>query len=98
MGPRAKRGAKAEAAEEKPQDKKAKSGLAVGDDLPPFELETDEDNTVASADLVRPRTADAHWFDTLTKQMWQVCAGICPLPETCVTRATWQLTAADGAR
>lgn len=32
--------------------KKAKGGLAVGDDLPEFELQTDEEQTLASADLV----------------------------------------------
>jgi hypothetical protein len=51
MGPRAKRGAAKAAAEE--ESKKAKSGLAVGDKLPEFELQNDEEQTVSSADLVR---------------------------------------------
>lgn len=33
--------------------KKVKGGLAVGDQLPEFELETDEEKTVSSADMVR---------------------------------------------
>jgi hypothetical protein len=53
MGPRPKRGAAKAAAEE--ESKKAKSGLAVGDQLPDFELQNDEEQTMSSADLVRPR-------------------------------------------
>jgi hypothetical protein len=53
MGPRAKRGAAKAAAEA--ESKKAKSGLAVGDQLPDFELENDEEQTVSATDLVRPR-------------------------------------------
>ena len=49
---RPKRGAaaKSEASED---TKKAKGGLAVGDNLPEFELETDTEQTVSSADMVR---------------------------------------------
>jgi hypothetical protein len=38
--------------EKPPPAKQAKGGLAVGDNLPEFELETDEQQTVASQDLV----------------------------------------------
>ena len=34
-------------------NKKAKSGLAVGDELPSFELQTDTEATLSSADMVR---------------------------------------------
>lgn len=33
--------------------KKSKSGLAVGDELPSFELQTDTEATLSSADMVR---------------------------------------------
>lgn len=49
---RPKRAAAAKAAEKPPAAKQAKGGLAVGDNLPEFELETDEQKTVASQDLV----------------------------------------------
>lgn len=48
---RPKRAAAAKA-EKPPAAKQAKGGLAVGDNLPEFELETDEQKTVASQDLV----------------------------------------------
>lgn len=53
---RPKRAAAAKAEEKvaaaSPQPKKAKGGLAVGDQLPAFELQTDEDQTLASDDMV----------------------------------------------
>lgn len=55
---RPKRGAAAAAekamkGEDANANKKSKAGLAVGDDLPSFQLETDSEATVSSADLVR---------------------------------------------
>lgn len=47
--------AQASSQEASPQ-KKAKGGLAVGDQLPEFELETDEQQTVSSVDMVSLET------------------------------------------
>lgn len=44
--------AKAEAQAKPSPSKKAKGGLAVGDQLPGFELETDEEKTLSSVDMV----------------------------------------------
>lgn len=45
--------------------KKVKSGLAVGDDLPSFELQTDTEATLSSTEMVRARL---------------VCPPPCPCP------------------
>jgi hypothetical protein len=47
--------AKAEAQAKPSPQKKAKGGLAVGDQLPEFELETDEERALSSVDMVSPQ-------------------------------------------
>jgi hypothetical protein len=59
MSGRAKRST-AQKKDDAPADsKKVKAGLAKGDDLPEFELQNDEEVTVASMDLVRDSGIDS---------------------------------------
>lgn len=51
---------KVAAASPQPKAKKAKGGLAVGDQLPEFEVQTDEEQTLSSTDLVGGRDREGN--------------------------------------